>query len=139
VVLLPTSRLSFARVVLSSPEEASGHWIPISLEPDGQLFLALRFAVFLFLSGMAIQFWYIRTRWLKDSREMPMRRLFSAVLSIVMSGTIVVVIAQCGVMMWETEMRHLALPVPFMLLVFVHGLKLLAAGFVPEIVEDTLL
>jgi hypothetical protein len=139
VVLLPTSRLSFARVVLSGPEEASGHWIPISLEPDGQLFLALRLAVFLFLSGMAIQVWYIRTRWLKHSREMPMRRLFSAGLSVVMSGTIVVVIAQCGVMMWETEMRHLALPVPFMLLVFVHGLKLLAAGFVPEIVEDTLL
>jgi hypothetical protein len=141
VVLLPrTAKLSFARLVISPQAPMSGgDWIPLSLKPDGRLFLALWVAALLFFAGMAVQFWYIRKRWMKASREMDMRRIFSAGLSMVLSGTILVVIAQCAVMGWETEMRNLSLPVPFMVLVIVHGLKLLAAGFVPEIVEDTLL
>lgn len=144
VILLESTALSSARIGivpggLSSGITARGRWLPVALKANGTWFLSNGWLVASALLGALAQVlylrWFVKVRFL----SVPMRRRVSLAVSVIISSILAVVFAECCVMVTQSPLESSAIPIPFALVVLAHGLKLVAAALLPEIVENTLL
>jgi hypothetical protein len=144
VILLESTNLSSARVgIVPGGQSASitqrGMWLPVPLTPNGKWFLSNGWLIASALFGAVAQLVYLRKFVKVRFRSVHVRRRVSLGVSVIISAILAVVFAECCVMVVQSPLESSAIPIPFALIVLAHGLKLVAAALLPELVENTLL